>query len=657
MFLLVGGKGKLISIGVGMIPPLVLAGAVATSSSRRNLIMPSKYNGDWNLYRGTILFVVIPLVMKIAMVALEYGLTNPKKVANHLGISTLPAIAISLIPVSRYSRILQSCGWTIPQAIHEIHVALGWYSVWAGTLHVIFYTYVWWTRHEASWRAFVPDLQCWVGTHMEDADPCLGCSCASRMHYLTGAVVALAFLAIVVTSTRYMRRSYYALFYRVHVIAAPIAVLLLYMHWRKTTMYLSGGVIVYLASWSPNYLEQIWQKRPTRIMAVDCVPCRDHRDVLVLTIASTDARFSAGQFVKLHAPGLSHVSHPFTVFAGPERDGTFHIMFRQSGTFTKALGHEITSSLRDFECDEKFSSPSIYLDGFHGGVDRLHQLLHHDHVVLVAGGIGITPMIALISQLVADDAGSNITSPLSTVTLYWICRDPTLIQYMKERFFDAWAEFDQHVNIHVVVHNTAVSCAESSDEEMSNTVNQYSVQNCAQLGIPFKPSILSNAAIPTQLRYYSFATNVLIIGLTTFAVYAFYYKVPTEHNVLKALLPPIFVVALAMIVSMGALLSRSSKSSYQAVPLTEAASGGVVLKAKSSFNNRHAIEQAGHCAWQTYLGRPSITDIKERLADARFPAAFACGPSSLIKSLSNELLESNNSCAAKVALYVEHFEM
>lgn len=416
-------------------------------------------------------------------------------------------------------------------------------------------------------------------------------------------------------------------------------------------MYMSGGVIVYLASWAPSVLEKIWQKRQARILTINCVPCNDHRDVIVLTIAgSKNAVFAAGQFVKLYAPELACVSHPFTVFSGPERDGTFQIMFRQSGTFTCALGHAICDSLNESGDSLNISWPTIYLDGFHGSVDRLHQMLHHDHVVLVAGGIGITPMLALISQLVAGDAGGNALSPLSAVTLYWICRDDALIRYVKERYFDAWAEIEQNVQIQCFVHSTALPCAGTSETEMCRTVEKHDIRNHHQVGVAFEPSILSSTSRTIRRRH--FASNLLVIGLSTLAAYVFYYTVPTERNVLRALFPPLFVVAWAVMVSIGLLLSISPDSGYQSLPLSD--TEGITLKAKLSFNNTN--DQGTSCTWEIRNGRPSARDMRGCLVAADHPAAFLCGPPSLNEAWTSEL---KSSCCrtSNIAVYVEHFEM
>jgi predicted ferric reductase len=732
-FLLVGGKGKLISIGIGMIPPLVLAAAAVgslvgrrpsairvpppgttattTSTTRRRFFHfvagGGGGGGDVNLYRATICLIVGPLVLKTIRVALEYAASKPDKVANQLGISTLPAMALSLIPVARYSRIVTTLGWTPPHAIHAIHVSLGWYAVWAGALHVTYYTYVWLTQHEGSWQLFVPDFQCLLDPNAPVPAPCHLCDCSRRLHYVTGLVVFCALATITFTSLPYMRRRYYELFYRVHVMAAPVLILFLYMHWSKTSLYLSGGVIVYLASWAPSYLEQLLLHRrtPARIVAVDIIPCHDRRHVIALTIATSSstssssksaAYFCAGQYVKLHAPEFSPVSHPFTVVAGPAHDGTIQIMFRQIGVFTHALGSALAQTVTESAQPDATDGPQscfslsapclpiVRLDGFHGGVDRVHQMLHHDQVVLVAGGIGITPMLTLISRLIADDASSDSLSPLTSVTLHWICRDAALVRYVKERYFDAWTAMTppQQVSIQCIVHMTALTAGAelygTAEAPGPAIVMRYPVADADQVGRPFEPSLLSNNH-SLKWRRYAAAWNVAMIGGSTLIVYVLYYKVPSRDQVFKALYAPLFVAAWALILSLCIILGAASRSSnYQAVPVVDFFGAGPVLKAKSSFSiPKKDAWNKGCCTWAEQTGRPAISEMMDSLLDRSvYPAVFLCGPASLRSNVQKYVQHRSSSqhCgggagqhsttaattlakATTTAVYVEHFEM
>jgi predicted ferric reductase len=670
-----------------------------TTTIRRFFNFVGGDGGDWNLYTATICLIVGPLVLKTVRVALEYAVSKPDKVANQLGISTLPAMALSLIPVARYSRIVSVLGWTPPHAIHAIHVSLGWYAVWAGALHVTYYTYVWLTKHEGSWQLFIPDLQCILNPDAVVPAPCYQCDCSRRLHYVTGLVVFCALTAITCTSLPYMRRRWYELFYRVHVIAAPVMIMFLYMHWSKSSLYLSGGVIVYLASWAPSYLEQqlLHSRTSARIVAVDIIPCHDQRHVIALTIATSSsssssksaAYFCAGQYVKLHAPEFSPVSHPFTVVDGPAHDGTMQILFRQIGEFTHALGaalaQSVTESVRLETTDGPQSSfslsapclPIVRIDGFHGGVDRVHQMLHHDHVVLVAGGIGITPMLILISRLIADDASSDSLSPLTSVTLHWICRDAELVRYVKERYFDAWSAMmpPQQVSIQCIVHLTiTTACAElygTADALGPAIVMRYPVPDSDQVGRPFEPSLLSNYSL--QWRRYAAAWNVAMIGGSTLIVYVLYYKVPSRDQVFKALYAPLFVAAWALILSLCLVLGASSRPSiYQAVPVTDFFGAGPALKAKSSFRVPKKDERnKGCCTWTEQTGRPAISEMMDGLLDRSvYPAVFLCGPASLRSNVQKYVQQrssaphcggagqrSTTTARATTAVYVEHFEM
>lgn len=137
---------------------------------------------------------------------------------------------------------------------------------------------------------------------------------------------------------------------------------------------------------------------------------------------------------------LSLLWHPFTVASTPhDTHSKLKLLFRKYGYFTRALYDRLQQ--------EGVPPPSILLDGFYFGPDWAAQAMRYDVVLIVAGGIGITPFLSMIQMMhkalnrchEEDEAGEEATSAITTrcVDLHWSCRDIGLIRYVCQSQFSA----------------------------------------------------------------------------------------------------------------------------------------------------------------------------------------------------------------------------
>lgn len=112
----------------------------------------------------------------------------------------------------------------------------------------------------------------------------------------------------------------------------------------------------------------------------------------------TRMRWQAGQHVFLRIPGLSLFdNHPFTVASvmqeGKGNDFEYNdlvLVFKPHRGFTKRM-FDISRSMPD-------ASYKAYLDGPYGGLSR--KLEAFETVLMIAGGSGITPIVAHLQHLV-----------------------------------------------------------------------------------------------------------------------------------------------------------------------------------------------------------------------------------------------------------------
>lgn len=127
---------------------------------------------------------------------------------------------------------------------------------------------------------------------------------------------------------------------------------------------------------------------------------------VMLELDAPHFRYSAGQWARLHVPGASGVSHPFTIVPGA-RQGTVSFIIKVSGSFTAALARQDLQGRR------------VHLDGPYGLPPVPAALPWARTVVFVLGGVGVTPALSLAAA--ASSGGA-------AVRLFWRLRSPGLLR-------------------------------------------------------------------------------------------------------------------------------------------------------------------------------------------------------------------------------------
>jgi ferredoxin-NADP reductase len=119
-----------------------------------------------------------------------------------------------------------------------------------------------------------------------------------------------------------------------------------------------------------------------------------------------------GQYVFLNFPQVSLLQwHPFTLTSSP-MDEHCEVLIKNLGDHTEKLIRKAVST----------QSLYVRVDGPYGKWN--FDPLNADHLILVAGGIGVTPFIGLLRNIYgADNSSAPHYSRLKSVSLVWACRD------------------------------------------------------------------------------------------------------------------------------------------------------------------------------------------------------------------------------------------
>ena len=213
------------------------------------------------------------------------------------------------------------------------------------------------------------------------------------------AVVASAAMLLLVVTSVWRRRLIpsYESWRVVHTSLAMTAVVLaglhvwwlrhLVMHPRCRWWFLALAAVVVAASlrrwvWRPL---SAWQ----RPYVVDAVR-RESPTVSTLVLRPSGhrgmRRFRPGQFawIRIGSTPMGFEEHPFTIASAPRRTGEIEFTIKQLGDFSGGIA-------------EVSVGDKVWVDGPHGAFSPDHH--RSDGLVLIAGGVGITPMISVLRSL------------------------------------------------------------------------------------------------------------------------------------------------------------------------------------------------------------------------------------------------------------------
>ncbi len=325
-----------------------------------------------------LLYIGVALLPLLLALGRQAAPLDPwERVGAGLGLAALTAMAIQFVTSGRFSIVSAHLGIDRIMAFHKI---AAWWVLLALVLHPVFYV-----------------LPTWLD------DPELGMRRLVAYHllpqYRTG-VIALAALALLVTISTLRERLPlpYEVWRASHVVLAVVAVGAGIHHALTVGRFsalgpvngwwwLVAGVLVAvigtLHGW--RWISLHW--RPWELRSVTRLADRTWELDIQPKPSTPDLGYEAGQFVWM-TEGPRRVplfDHPFSIADSPERPG-ISLIVKEAGDFTGRIGALPPGT-------------PIGIDGPYGDFTLAE---HSDRaVLLVAGGVGIGPIMGLLRDLVA----------------------------------------------------------------------------------------------------------------------------------------------------------------------------------------------------------------------------------------------------------------
>ena len=261
----------------------------------------------------------------------------------------------------------------------------------------------------------------------------------------TGFLSVISLIIVFGTSLNSIRRANYRFFYISHIVLGWAMLIFAIMHYYYIVLYLMPSMIYYLCTTSPVLIQSISsyfldsggggvQLLEFTVLAKSNGCCEM---VLAVDPTSNGALdlLPAAPYVKICIPELSLMSYPFTV-ARLEND-RLYILFRQYGYFTRQLRNRLWLLQQDDDDDSsRPRSPTILVDGFYSNSSDWSRT-EHDVLLLVSGGVGVTPMLSTLSKILRQQQPQghlDNNNKQQQVYFHWYCRDDGLIWHVLKTY-------------------------------------------------------------------------------------------------------------------------------------------------------------------------------------------------------------------------------
>uniref|UniRef100_A0A7C9EE32 Ferric-chelate reductase (NADH) n=1 Tax=Opuntia streptacantha TaxID=393608 RepID=A0A7C9EE32_OPUST len=294
----------------------------------------------------------------------------------NLGLIGMFCLALLFLPISRGSMLLRLIDIPFEHAT-RYHVWLGHLTMALFTLHGLFYVIAW-----ALERKLMEELLEWRDVGVAN---------------LAGVISLIAGLLMWVTSLPPVRKWNFELFFYTHQLYVVFVLFLAFHVGDFIFCFAAGGIFLFMLD---RFLRFIQSRKTVDIISARSLPC----GTLELVFSKPSSlRYNALSFIFLQIRELSWLQwHPFSVSSSP-MEGNHHlsVLIKVLGEWTDKLKCKLSKNHREPEKLLQSQLQSLItasVEGPYGHESPYH--LTYKHLVLVAGGIGISPFLAVLSDII-----------------------------------------------------------------------------------------------------------------------------------------------------------------------------------------------------------------------------------------------------------------
>ncbi|KAG0553861.1 hypothetical protein KC19_12G045000 [Ceratodon purpureus] len=371
--------------------------------------------------------------------------------------AALLPLSLLCFPVSRGSPLLRMIGIPFQHAV-KYHRWLGHLTLTLYSTHSILFIWVFATEHDAS------KLLQW---------PLTGIS------YISGTFAFATGVIMWLTAVAPIRRRWFEVFYVTHHLYLVFFAFLVFHVGPKMSAYTAGGIFLFFVD---RFIRMVQSRHSLSLAAAKVYPS----GVIELKLRkSPGVAYNALSSVFVNIPCVSRLQwHPFSITSSPLDDSrTLTVCIKPLGKWTKRLHRTLVASDSKASPSSCTFSNLLFAEGPYGHASDFY--LKYDALLLVAGGIGITPFIAILRDLFHRHQAKERGLPRSIQLIWTVKRGSELVLltdiFPPKRYSNATMHFECHAFLtgQDTQYDTGeVSLIHGGEPENEVTMNFPNVSGC-----------------------------------------------------------------------------------------------------------------------------------------------------------------------------------
>lgn len=275
------------------------------------------------------------------------------------------------------------------------------------------------------------------------------------------------------------------------------------------------------------------------------------------------------------------------------------------------------------------------VEGYHGPTNRLEVCMKHNRLVLVAGRIGITPLLHLLQSVCASSMSQG---KLRSVEMVWVCKDTALIEYicpLSRKIVEGCNdELDISVRIHRTGSAAAVGAAVGSasadylDTALHKEPEVAETKDKART-TPFMPSAFSVQDMSSGRRAALVLCYAVCLSFSAIVSVSLVKQTEDKHQTWARLYALVFVcLGVALLCPCFVVLARSLQRQESHQGLDEAnESTRTRVEEMLQHMQLTSFKQETAERVQMHLGRPDLASLHS----CQDTVVSACGPKELLR--------------------------
>ncbi|KAL0417185.1 UNVERIFIED_CONTAM: Ferric reduction oxidase 8, mitochondrial [Sesamum latifolium] len=389
------------------------------------------------------------------------------RMATRCGLLAEASLALLLLPVLRGMSVFRLLGVQFEGSV-RYHTWLGTAMVLFATLHGAGTFFIWGMKHRMQ-----DEMWKWQRK--------------GRIN-LAGEMALVTALVIWITSLPQIRRNRFNLFYYTHHLYIVFLVLFLFHGGDRHFYMVFPGVFLFAL----DKLLRVIQSRPeTCVLSARVFPCK----AIELTLPKDPRlKYTPASVIFLKIPSISKIQwHPFSVTSTCSIDEhTISVIVKCEGEWTSSL-YDIIHDELDMEADRRKCIP-VAVEGPYGPASL--DFVRYNYLLLVAGGIGITPFVSIVQEITSDYSRSGYPHRIQLIYTVRKSQDVCLLDPILPQLLNV-EQFHIKLKVFVTRENQTGTTLREVLGEIPDTRTTYFSTTCTSFATYGPERFLWMAAIAT----------------------------------------------------------------------------------------------------------------------------------------------------------------